>query len=124
MKDNYGRVRGRACRLAFHAASKQLCFRTELDPGQRAAEMPTENPVSAPPKGPSVWNTEQTERALKAARLARWSWNVDNNRFGMDERGFRLWQLTPTDGVTFEDLSSRIHPADRYIRRLRASRSQ
>jgi two-component sensor histidine kinase len=31
----------------------------------------------------------------------------------MDERGFKLWQLAPMQGVTFEDLSSRIHPADR-----------
>lgn len=65
------------------------------------------------PEGLPVWNTEQTERALTAARVARWSWNVDNNCFGMDDRGFKLWQLPPTDGVTFEDLSSRIHPADR-----------
>lgn len=45
--------------------------------------------------------------------MARWSWNVDNNSFEMDERGFKLWQLPPAEGVTFEDLSSRIHPADR-----------
>ncbi|HVF83158.1 MAG TPA: HWE histidine kinase domain-containing protein [Sphingomicrobium sp.] len=37
----------------------------------------------------------------------------------MDERGFKLWQLPPTEGVTFEDLSSRIHPADRE--RVRAA---
>jgi two-component sensor histidine kinase len=61
----------------------------------------------------AAWNTEDTEHALEAARVARWSWNVDNNCFGMDERGFKLWQLPPSDGVTFEDLSSRIHPADR-----------
>lgn len=60
-----------------------------------------------------LWDTEQTERALKAARVARWSWNVASNSFGMDERGFKLWQLPPAESVTFEDLSSRIHPADR-----------
>jgi two-component sensor histidine kinase len=31
----------------------------------------------------------------------------------MDERGFGLWQLPASGSVTFEDLSSRIHPADR-----------
>jgi two-component sensor histidine kinase len=31
----------------------------------------------------------------------------------MDERGYRQWQLSPDDSVTFEDLSARIHPADR-----------
>jgi two-component sensor histidine kinase len=31
----------------------------------------------------------------------------------MDPLGFELWQLDPSDGLTFEDLSSRIHPADR-----------
>lgn len=61
----------------------------------------------------AAWNAEDTERALEAARVARWSWNVDSNCFGMDARGFKLWQLPPADGVTFEDLSSRIHPADR-----------
>ena len=61
----------------------------------------------------TAWDTEPTERALKAARVALWSWNVDNNCFEMDERGFKLWQLPPVEGVTFEDLSSRIHPADR-----------
>jgi two-component sensor histidine kinase len=31
----------------------------------------------------------------------------------MDERGYQQWQLSPGDSVTFEDLSARIHPADR-----------
>lgn len=31
----------------------------------------------------------------------------------MDEQAFYLWGLPRTDTVTFEDLSSRIHPADR-----------
>lgn len=65
------------------------------------------------PEEPPAWEKKQTERALEAARVALWSWNVENNRFGMDERGFELWQLPPGENVTFEDLSSRIHPADR-----------
>lgn len=31
----------------------------------------------------------------------------------MDERGFELWNVPQSDDVKFEDLSSRIHPADR-----------
>lgn len=31
----------------------------------------------------------------------------------MDARGHSLWALPQSRGVTFEDLSSRIHPADR-----------
>lgn len=59
------------------------------------------------------WDTNRTELALQAARVALWAWNVDNNRFEMDERGFKLWQLPLAGSVTFEDLSARIHPADR-----------
>lgn len=60
----------------------------------------------------SSWDDKHTRLALEAARVASWSWNVDTNRFAMDERGYELWQLSP-DVVTFEDLSERIHPADR-----------
>ncbi|HVM37647.1 MAG TPA: HWE histidine kinase domain-containing protein [Sphingomicrobium sp.] len=59
------------------------------------------------------WDSKRTELSLEAAHIALWSWNVDDNRFAMDERGFDLWQLPASEGVTFEDLSSRIHPADR-----------
>jgi two-component sensor histidine kinase len=31
----------------------------------------------------------------------------------MDEQGYQQWQLAPEESVTFEDLSTRIHPADR-----------
>jgi two-component sensor histidine kinase len=59
------------------------------------------------------WDTRHTELALGAARVALWSWNVDTNRFIMDERGYEQWRLPHADSVTFEDLSARIHPADR-----------
>ena len=45
--------------------------------------------------------------------MALWAWNVDNDNFTMDERGFELWGLTWSDTVTFEELSAHIHPADR-----------
>ena len=45
--------------------------------------------------------------------MALWAWNVDDDRFTMDERGFELWGLPWSDKVTFEELSANIHPADR-----------
>ncbi|MBD0416844.1 sensor histidine kinase [Oryzicola mucosus] len=53
------------------------------------------------------------KRALHAAGVALWSWRVETDAFAMDDKGFDLWGLPPADIVTFEDLSSRIHPADR-----------
>ena len=42
-----------------------------------------------------------------------WSWQVDDDRFAMDERSFELWGLPWADKVSFEELSTHIHPADR-----------
>jgi two-component sensor histidine kinase len=69
--------------------------------------------LATPSEGERQWDAKHTQLSLQAARVALWSWNVDDNRFAMDERGFDLWQLPPSESVTFEDLSSRIHPADR-----------
>jgi two-component sensor histidine kinase len=52
-------------------------------------------------------------RAIAAAGVALWSWNVEDDGFVMDERAFQLWNIPPSEQVTFEDLSARIHPADR-----------
>jgi PAS domain-containing protein len=51
--------------------------------------------------------------ALTAAGEALWSWNVDTNELTMDEHGYDLWGVPISEFVTFEDLSSHIHPADR-----------
>jgi two-component sensor histidine kinase len=61
----------------------------------------------------TLWETENLKRALHAAGVALWSWNVETDAFAMDEQGFRLWGLPDASTATFEDLSSRIHPADR-----------
>lgn len=45
--------------------------------------------------------------------MALWSWRVDDDRFAMDERSFELWGLPWADEVSFEELSTHIHPADR-----------
>jgi two-component sensor histidine kinase len=62
---------------------------------------------------PQVWGPEHLRLAIDAASVALWSWNVDNNRFTMDERAFELWGLAWTRDVEFETLSAHIHPADR-----------
>lgn len=59
------------------------------------------------------WKIGTLKRALHAAGVALWSWNVNDDSFSMDDLGFELWGLSPDSAVVFEDLSSRIHPADR-----------
>ena len=60
-----------------------------------------------------VWGAPQLRAATAAAGIALWSWNVDTDAITMDQQGFELWGLTHRRGVTFEDLSGQIHPADR-----------
>jgi two-component sensor histidine kinase len=62
---------------------------------------------------PHIWQEGHLQLAVKAAGVALWAWNVDNDLFTMDERGFELWGLPWSDTVTFEQLSAHIHPADR-----------
>ena len=72
--------------------------------------------VSACPPAMSslpVWDAGQLRLAIKAAGVALWSWNVDTDRFTMDERAFDLWGVPLSEYVSFDDLSSHIHPADR-----------
>jgi two-component sensor histidine kinase len=62
---------------------------------------------------PATWNETNLRLAIEAAGVALWSWNVDDDAFTMDERGYGLWDIPVSAHVTFEDLSARIHPADR-----------
>lgn len=64
-------------------------------------------------KSHPLWEVESLKRALHAAGVALWSWTLESDAFAMDEQGFALWGLPETNAVTFELLSSRIHPADR-----------
>ncbi|MEG3125759.1 sensor histidine kinase [Sphingomonas sp. GB1N7] len=59
------------------------------------------------------WQPEHLHLAVKAAGVALWAWNVDTDLLTMDARGFELWGMPWSDKVTFEELSSHIHPADR-----------
>src|SRR5664279_1676506 len=60
-----------------------------------------------------VWDTGHLRLAIAAAGVALWSWNVDTNRFTMDERAFELWGVPLNEYVSFDDLSAHVHPADR-----------
>jgi two-component sensor histidine kinase len=60
-----------------------------------------------------MWEVKNLRRAIEAAGVALWSWNVDTDLLAMDNRGFELWEVPKTDEVSFDDLSLRIHPADR-----------
>jgi two-component sensor histidine kinase len=77
--------------------------------------MKMEKKPSAPaqPKTADHWRAEHLRLAIDAASVSLWSWNVDSNRFTMDERGFALWGLPLSGDVSFEALSEHIHPADR-----------
>lgn len=66
-----------------------------------------------PSSKPPVWGEKNLQLALTAAGVALWSWNVDTNKLTMDEHGYDLWGVPISEFVTFEDLSSHIHPADR-----------
>ncbi|MEG3180250.1 sensor histidine kinase [Sphingomonas sp. LT1P40] len=59
------------------------------------------------------WKPEHLRLAVTAAGVALWAWNVDTDVLTMDAHGFELWGIPWSDKVTFEKLSSHIHPADR-----------
>lgn len=59
------------------------------------------------------WQPDHLRLAVSAAGVALWAWNVDTDLFTMDAHGFDLWGVPWSDRVTFEELSSHIHPADR-----------
>ena len=69
--------------------------------------------MTAKKKIARTWRQEHLRLAVEAACVALWSWQVDDDRFAMDERAFELWGLPWSDAVTFEELSTHIHPADR-----------
>ena len=79
----------------------------------------TSRPVAQSPAGTfeksrlPVWDADHLRLAIAAAGVALWSWNVDTNRFSMDERAFELWGVPLSEDVSFDDLSGHVHPADR-----------
>lgn len=69
--------------------------------------------MSSKPSRPHGWKAEHLKLAVEAAGVSLWAWNVDDDSFKMDERGFELWGIPWSENVTFEELSEHIHPADR-----------
>jgi two-component sensor histidine kinase len=65
------------------------------------------------PRKAHEMDLEQLRRAITAAGVTLWTWNVDSDELTMDDPAFELWGVPKSDRVTFEDLSAHIHPADR-----------
>jgi two-component sensor histidine kinase len=61
----------------------------------------------------SIWNEKRLRFAIEGAGVALWAWNVDTDKLTLDQRSYDLWGVSSDTDVTFEDLSSHIHPADR-----------
>ncbi len=59
------------------------------------------------------WNEKHLRFAIEGAGVALWAWNVDTDNLLLDQRAYDMWGMPRTTDVTFVDLSSRIHPADR-----------
>ncbi|MFN4155327.1 MAG: sensor histidine kinase [Paracoccaceae bacterium] len=59
------------------------------------------------------WGQDDLRRAVDAAGVAMWSWNVDTDSLAMDPRGYELWDVPLAQKLSFEKLSEKIHPADR-----------
>ncbi|WP_426045962.1 sensor histidine kinase [Brevundimonas sp. DWP1b2] len=62
---------------------------------------------------PLLWEPRNLVRAIKAAGVTLWSWNVDTDALAMDDAAYDLWGIPHRKDVCFEDLSAHIHPADR-----------
>lgn len=62
---------------------------------------------------PLLWEPKNLVRAIEAAGVTLFSWNVDTDALAMDDRAFDLWGIPRGIDVKFEDLSAHIHPADR-----------
>ena len=69
--------------------------------------------LSKPEINVREWGHDELRRAIEAAGVALWSWNVDTDGLAMDPQGYALWDITPVEPLTFERLSEKIHPADR-----------
>ena len=61
----------------------------------------------------SIWREDHLRLAIKAACVALWFWNLDDDRFQMDECSFQPRGLPWADAVSFEQISAHIHRADR-----------
>ncbi len=67
----------------------------------------------------SIWTEKRLQLAIEGAGVALWAWNVDTDQLILDQPSFNMWGVTRRPHVTFDDLSSHIHPDDRE--RVRAA---
>lgn len=70
-------------------------------------------PATAEALKPLLWEPKNLVRAIEAAGVTLWSWNVDTDALAMDDHAYDLWGIPRGIDVKFEDLSAHIHPADR-----------
>ncbi|MCG6115128.1 MAG: PAS domain-containing protein [Mesorhizobium sp.] len=70
-------------------------------------------PTTADELKPLLWEPKNLVRAIEAAGVTLWSWNVDTDALAMDDGAYDLWGIPRSTDVKFEDLSAHIHPADR-----------
>lgn len=69
-------------------------------------------PTTAKELKPLLWEAKNLIRAVEAAGVTLWSWNVDTDALAMDDHAYDLWGIERGSNVNFEDLSAHIHPAD------------
>ena len=62
---------------------------------------------------PLLWEPKNLVRAVEAAGITLWSWNVDTDALAMDDHAYDLWGIERNVDVNFEDLSAHVHPTDR-----------
>ena len=62
---------------------------------------------------PLLWEPKNLVRAIEAAGVTLWSWNVNTDALAMDDNAYDLWGIPHDVEVTFAHLSAHIHPADR-----------
>ena len=70
-------------------------------------------PLTTETLKPLLWEPKNLKRAIEAAGVTLWSWNVDTDDLAMDDHAYDLWGIPRSSEVRFEDLSAHIHPADR-----------
>jgi two-component sensor histidine kinase len=69
--------------------------------------------MANPKFSPKDWGIDRLRLAIDAACVALWAWNVNDDAFAMDPKGFDLWGIEWAEQIEFEKISAQIHPADR-----------
>lgn len=59
------------------------------------------------------WTFADLRNAIVSAGVALWTWTIKDDTFVMDAMAYELWGVPVETKLTFEDLSAKVHPADR-----------